>query len=423
MAKTDGVARIIALAALGKNGGGSTELPIASADTLGGIKIGENLTIDENGVVSASGGEIKFYSIYLDTRLRQNGTIALHNISSPYNTELKEFISNVMTECANKNYNSILILIRFKCLNSIEEIPYLLLAFNSTYKISSDNNRYEVVSIGNEVLDNRIFYKYKIDINGTWSDNVFIVDTIVGNKVKREFISTETGLTKTNITPYTPKSDYNPATKKYVDDNKYSLPIASSDTLGGIKIGENLSIDENGVVSASGIKGLYTIGILNLGGGSPFDLTDEEKIQFNNIITDASSKNHSSVGIFAYADSGDMQPSTISNYMHCCLLYTVSSIKNTSTSFKFAGCYPTFGSIAQVKMLNITISGSWSNGVFTGTSYMCTWSDANLVTKTDVLVKKNTLSYTPTGDYNPATKKYVDDTITTAITTSLEGRY
>ena len=252
MAKTDGVARIIALAALGKNGGGSTggttnyldlinkpkinnveltgnktledlginipELPIASSDTLGGIKIGENLSIDENGVVSASGGEIKFYSIYLDTTLNQNGTLYLHTIPSPYNTELKEFISNVMTECANKNYNSILILIRFKCLNSIEEIPYLLLAFDSAYKISSANNNYHVVSIGNEVLQNRIFYKYRIDINGTWSDNVFIVSTIIGNRNKHEFISTETGLTKTNTTSYTPTSDYNPATKKYVDD-------------------------------------------------------------------------------------------------------------------------------------------------------------------------------------------------------------
>lgn len=33
------------------------ELPIASADTLGGIKIGENLTIDEDGVLSAIVGE------------------------------------------------------------------------------------------------------------------------------------------------------------------------------------------------------------------------------------------------------------------------------------------------------------------------------------------------------------------------------
>lgn len=39
------------------------------------------------------------------------------------------------------------------------------------------------------------------------------------------------------------------------------------------------------------------------------------------------------------------------------------------------------------------------------------------------LSKTNTTSYTPTGDYNPATKKYVDDAISSAITTSLEASY
>lgn len=34
-------------------GGGSFNLPVASADTLGGVKVGDNLTIDENGVLSA----------------------------------------------------------------------------------------------------------------------------------------------------------------------------------------------------------------------------------------------------------------------------------------------------------------------------------------------------------------------------------
>lgn len=36
---------------------------------------------------------------------------------------------------------------------------------------------------------------------------------------------------------------------------------------------------------------------------------------------------------------------------------------------------------------------------------------------------RNTKAYTPTGDYHPATKKYVDDTIASAITTTLEGEY
>lgn len=38
------------------SGGGSYILPIASAATLGGIKIGSGLAIDENGVVSVVGG-------------------------------------------------------------------------------------------------------------------------------------------------------------------------------------------------------------------------------------------------------------------------------------------------------------------------------------------------------------------------------
>lgn len=39
------------------------------------------------------------------------------------------------------------------------------------------------------------------------------------------------------------------------------------------------------------------------------------------------------------------------------------------------------------------------------------------------LSKVNTTSYTPTADYNPATKKYVDDAIATAITSALGGSY
>ena len=50
---TDLVARAMAANA---SGGGSYTLPVASASTLGGIKVGENLSIDENGVLSSTGG-------------------------------------------------------------------------------------------------------------------------------------------------------------------------------------------------------------------------------------------------------------------------------------------------------------------------------------------------------------------------------
>jgi len=39
-----------------KFGGGSSNIPIASATTLGGVKVGNNLSIDSSGVLSATGG-------------------------------------------------------------------------------------------------------------------------------------------------------------------------------------------------------------------------------------------------------------------------------------------------------------------------------------------------------------------------------
>jgi hypothetical protein len=42
-----------AIAEGGGGGGGGYVLPTASADTLGGVKVGENLSIDANGVLSA----------------------------------------------------------------------------------------------------------------------------------------------------------------------------------------------------------------------------------------------------------------------------------------------------------------------------------------------------------------------------------
>lgn len=57
------------------------------------------------------------------------------------------------------------------------------------------------------------------------------------------------------------------------------------------------------------------------------------------------------------------------------------------------------------------------------TNYVTTTIEDELILKanvSDVLTKSNITSYTPSGDYNPATKKYVDDA-TSGITTNLSG--
>lgn len=56
-----------------------------------------------------------------------------------------------------------------------------------------------------------------------------------------------------------PTEDTDAATKAYVDEAvegaAYELPIASSETLGGIKVGDNLTITEDGVLSATSTGG------------------------------------------------------------------------------------------------------------------------------------------------------------------------
>lgn len=55
--------------------------------------------------------------------------------------------------------------------------------------------------------------------------------------------------------------------------------------------------------------------------------------------------------------------------------------------------------------------------------YDTEWINAPDPDLSDYLAKDNTTSYTPSADYNPATKKYVDDCISSAITTTLGGSY
>lgn len=143
-------------------------------------------------------------------------------------------------------------------------------------------------------------------------------------------------LAKDNADPYTPTDRYNPATKLYVDSsianifipsatsqltndsgfvtksvsdlthyynktntyNKtevdaliqggYQLPIASANTLGGIKVGSNLSIDANGVLSAIGGVSNSAVTFVDTGSTGTFILEGKKPgiYQFNSTLPD-----------------------------------------------------------------------------------------------------------------------------------------
>lgn len=201
----------------------------------------------------------------------------------------------------------------------------------------------------------------------------------------------------------------------------YTLPVASADTLGGIKIGENLTIDENGVVSASGGGDSDSIPIFRLYISSQMatymfgvgiTLSPNEKSQLQNILD-----------------------KKLDNYLIEVNFYN-SSLQKSTFLFQLYGKHRdkiVFNTVETIYFNNtptlcdirLTINGEFTDETNTCSSAVLKYYNTlyQIPLKTDVLVKENTTSYTPTSDYNPATKKYVDDSISSAITTSLEGSY
>ena len=82
---TDLVARAMAANA---SGGGSYTLPVASASTLGGIKVGENLTIEEDGTLSGSADMSNYLS-------KTNTTS--YTPTSDYNPATKKYVDDAIS--------------------------------------------------------------------------------------------------------------------------------------------------------------------------------------------------------------------------------------------------------------------------------------------------------------------------------------
>ena len=239
-----------------------------------------------------------------------------------------------------------------------------------------------------------------IFISGSWdSDNKFTCTTIRCNNVfneKLENITTDNKvLTKTNTTSFAPTSDYNPATKKYVDDAVATKQDILTYSM-YLPIDTNVTDTEKLQVATDLINNLYKTGspsasfILSNTYYDTFSNNDNRSMVMNNVTSVV----------------GNPKPAEI----------VFTSIKNTTKN--------PYNTVIDGYVLSIF--GTWSDNVFTANRMLfrkntdpISWDLLN----NKFLTKTNTTEYTPTGDYNPATKKYVDDAISSAITTTLEGSY
>lgn len=252
---------------------------------------------------------------------------------------------------------------------------------------------------GFSIVDNFMIRGYKLQPTVTRSDNIVTVNAVKITSDHRLRVNS-------------PIDNYDIATKKYVDDNKYTLPVASAETLGGIKLGEGLSADENGVVSAQvGETIPYTYAEYGFFSGANRQITDTVFIaNVENIITTYLNKPKTVKRIGAFSDSQSNNTSPVYMTYSC-----YSKITTSKTSFTFYGdtsSFMDYNSKYQIVGSVITVSGTWNDNQFhiTTCNIKGVPNGTVIATSSTALLKNNTTSFTPTGDYNPSTKLYTDKT-------------
>lgn len=170
--------------------------------------------------------------------------------------------------------------------------------------------------------------------------------------------------------------------------NNYSLPIASAETLGGVKIGENLNIDENGVVSASGDVPMY------VWDGTSVSSSDERLPMFQEIYNKFLN-NEPFLLLLKYRNNyfplNFVSSNRLASYEIVDIGKTYLTMYENSTTY-----YVSNNTITTID--SITNRSTLMLGEYRGTS----WGKGALSTT-------NTIAYNPTANYHPATKKYVDD--------------
>ena len=231
--------------AIAESGGSGYVLPIATADKLGGIKVGENLNISENGVLNA---EATPYELPIATTttlggvkdsreegvsIAGDGTIFLKAI--PENFELKPREGGIygnwlwLKPATANTLGGVKI---GENLN-ISEDGVLSAEASSTYELpTATSNTLGGVKIGANI--NIVDGVISVDLPSSYTLPIATDSILGGIKIGSNLTITEDGVL--NAPAPTPT---------------YNLPIATVDSLGGVKIGQGINIDENGVISVN----------------------------------------------------------------------------------------------------------------------------------------------------------------------------
>lgn len=318
------------------------------------------------------------------------------------------------------------------------------------YKSNSTSYGIEGVSFRSEWAIRKYFPQMNIcTLNLTVTDNGDNTVTVTRATISRPY--TYEFLPITNSISFTPTGNYNPATKKYVDDKTKditvqmsTLPTASSSNLG--KIYQYI-----GDTNETYTKGYFYEVISETVTETADDGTQTEttvygykvkNVQTPGFTWDFKSTDDAAVAMFkewwqTYLNTGILHPMTRSEGPNDGLVYLpyieyrLGSSKYVTVTFVYLkGNNTVYMTAPSIGYFNVELNFDDTidnRGSVTSIALGATWANKPLVAydpkgtyaqqkqESSALVLNNTVEYTPSGDYNPATKKYVDDAIAAAI--------
>ena len=310
---------------------GSTSLPTASTTLLGGVKVGTNLSIDGSGVLSADNSTLTHnISIYSSNYVfngkigNSNPTITLiRGMTYHFNLSVSGHPFHIQKSSGAYSSNK-----------SVTEHG----SYVSGYLRHSDGDTDEdangktsgtlTFTVPYNTPSNFYYVcQYHSSMQGTFN----LVDGGVSPATAADYGTIKIGYTESGKNYPLELSNGKAFVNVPWTDTVYSLPTAASDTLGGIKVGTNLSIDGNGVLSAtdtnttystatSSESGLIKIGYTESGKNYPVELSDGKAFVYvpwtdTDTNTTYSEATDSALGLIkiGYTESGKNYPVELSD--------------------------------------------------------------------------------------------------------------
>lgn len=362
-------------------------LPIASSTTLGGIKVGNNLTITEDGVLNASGGGggtggADYYFEY-ENNYGYNDTTA----------STLELFNNIYQDVKN-NKNPIIKVLK-KGGTSLGNNYYLVIAHiigsqmilkgSPVYTSARAGYIYWTQLMLTADISNDNITKVSESINYSSNRGLFIMENYGAKDFSTYKNNGSYALAVDNIIEYTPTADYHPATKKYVDEH------------------------------SGGSSSLPSFVIYDGGTTPNTNVINELNAYYDYIETDGNpylplfytTTPITSAPQYMYMASNIPHRTTTEAYIYFQLINAFDNSQNMPTSpyYKTIKMKITFGANREIIRVEYpTIHGNVDNNL------ALLYKNYGTSNNNGALGVNNTDAYTPTADYHPATKIYVDNT-------------